>query len=330
MIIWFLIINNPYSVVKLKKVCGKFKYYAWFSDLQSLTLALSEQIILSAFSLESIFEALIKSKKPATFTTLSNLDNEYLSFILANCLFFANLCESLADLKYSDPLSLCSNIPINTLKALTDNNINAHLLMECFKKLGYEHPLQTYFDLEEPVRQLFLDNTYAVTEIMTALNKKTQTLQYLNSLGINAMITIFSSHYEYISRIKRGVNLEQEFAPKLNSANEFKPALKEFIQSIKAEQSNSQRLLRSTLTTEDIKNYLDEKTGYLVDIPVTLDGDLFDLETLTSLPADARGYRLHPKSNEKFLLSEIQPAKRLYENLNKLLEENQRNACLNP
>ena len=64
----------------------------------------------------------------------------------------------------------------------------------------------------------------------------------------------------------------------------------------------------------------------MVNIPVLLDGDLFDLDTLIGLKKDAQGYRAHPLNGDKFLLSNLQPAKNVQRKIEKMIENEIENA----
>ncbi|OCH98969.1 hypothetical protein A8135_09440 [Legionella jamestowniensis] len=69
-----------------------------------------------------------------------------------------------------------------------------------------------------------------------------------------------------------------------------------------------------------MEQFKDVKTGKVCNIPVRLDGELFDLKTLENLTPNREGYRINPLTNEQFLLSDLQPAKDIQRNIEKLIQ----------
>jgi hypothetical protein len=229
--------------------------------------------------------------------------------------------KSLAKLGYQDPFTTFFAIEPSLLQLILKDNYNSFELIKFFKKVNYPNPLQTFLNMNANTRTLFLGHEYAATQIMTALyNKGKDPIVYLEKLGTKAMAVMFASEYEYVSRIKRGVNLELEFLPAVVISQELSPALKAFIELVAREQSNSQRLSGVKVAAKDLEPFRDSYTRQIVLVPVRLDGDLFDLETLRDIKPDAEGFRLNPITQEKFLISALQPAKDVQRQLNELIK----------
>lgn len=143
------------------------------------------------------------------------------------------------------------------------------------------------------------------------------------------MITMFNDSNEYVSRIKRGVNLQLEFAPEesssgINIAKEQARAVKiseqlaslqssqvvfEFARGLERKSSNTSRLSRLDISEEDLAEFKDCYTGEIANVPVRLAGDLFDIHTLTQQPDDSEGMKKNPLNGTFFTIANIQPAK---------------------
>ncbi|BCA95164.1 hypothetical protein TUM19329_15250 [Legionella antarctica] len=229
--------------------------------------------------------------------------------------------QGLQKIGHKSPLNTFLALDPVKRKTLLNNTYYSFELIKFFSNNKYPDPLKTFLSIPASSLVLLLNNTYYTTEVMKALisRGKSDPISYLEKLGNDAFITIMSSPEEYTNRIKRGVNLEDEFLPPPVD-NEFSTTLKAFIQFVQQKPENTSRLISLSISKSLLEQFKDDKTGTICNIPVRLDGDLFDLNTLESLTPNREGYRTNPLTNEQFLLSALQPAKDIQRNIEKLIQ----------
>ncbi|ASQ44747.1 hypothetical protein [Legionella clemsonensis] len=320
-----ILLENAYNAGECLKGLIKMGY----QDALALLLSLETPKLINLFnnhynSLE-VIKGFAKLGYQHAFKKLIALPSEQNNLLINNYYNCFETMKSLLKLGYQDPCTTFFSIDSQNRQQIIDNHYNSFELINFFQKINYSNPLQTFLDLDPATRHLYLNNTYAAKEIMWALYRqgKNDPLSYLKKLGNDAFITMANSQYEYVSRIKRGVNLELEFLPAVLVNNEFSPALKAFIKMLDKQESNTSLLEALNIDNKHLEPFRDSYNQKVVNKPVRLDGDLFDLDTLTNLKASKEGYRVNPLTQEKFLLSDLQPAKDVQRRLSEIIENAQ-------
>ena len=259
-----------------------------------------------------------------TLQILQKINNDKLQQMFSHRYDTLELIKAFRNLGCKDPLDDFLNINHDKLNELFNHRYDTIELMKCFNQLNYSDALKTLINLEQATLNLFYQSRYDSIEILKALynSGKRDPIAYFQSLGKDAMITILGSRYEYINRINRGVDLAREFKPVVvvNVDNQYRPELTKFIQDISQKESNQSMITKLRIDTNGLDDCKDCCTGRIVNIPVRLDGDLFDLDFLVNLKQDQEGYRQHPLSGEKFTLRNLQSAKDIQKNLDCLFE----------
>ncbi|MFI4919272.1 MAG: hypothetical protein ACHP65_06930 [Legionellales bacterium] len=95
--------------------------------------------------------------------------------------------------------------------------------------------------------------------------------------------------------------------------NTYSKMTKDYIQSFNAKASNSEIVNTLDLSPEQkvlFEKFLDPISLQCMDIPVSLNGTLYDLNTLVKLP-HVNGIRTNPLTQEDFYVRDIQPARNI-------------------
>lgn len=261
--------------------------------------------------------AKIRCRNPLA--TLTDLKDSTLKLALEKQYDFNGLLETLAQVRYPEPFAKIKAINHERLAMMLDKRYDTIELIKALAQLRYSDPVKELSNLDAAEFSMFCEHRYDVIEIINALSSQgnKDPLGYLQALGTKAMIIIFGARYEYVNRIKRGVDLSAEFKPVIK--DKLSPALVAFETYLKERPSNQEQVEARVFSKGQLDDFKDSKTGELVNIPVRIDGDLFDLSTLTVLKADSDGLRKNPLSGEKFLLSSIQPAKDVQKKLDQII-----------
>jgi hypothetical protein len=143
------------------------------------------------------------------------IQTDILQLMLEDCGTSTDVLKKLFEIGYREPLSRLLNLSKPEIKELFKNKYEACSFLETFKGFGYSDPLQSLFQLDYSMRILLYKNKYEATSIMTALNESSYVsknpLEYLQVLGLSAMIQMFSDRYQYVKKIKAGEDLRLEF-----------------------------------------------------------------------------------------------------------------------
>ncbi|WP_419420738.1 hypothetical protein ACNVED_05430 [Legionella sp. D16C41] len=319
------LLNNHYNSLEVIKGFAKLGYQNAFNKFIELTPEQNNVFVNNHYNCFEVIKGFAKLGYQNAFNKFLALTPEQNNVLVNNHYNCFEVMKSLLKLGHRDPFVTFFSIEPQNRQLILDNHYNSFELINFFQKINYSNPLQTFFDLDPTTRHLYLNNTYAAKEIMSAFYKqgKNDPLSYLKKLGNDAFITMANSQYEYISRIKRGVNLELEFLPAVLVDNEFSSALKAFIKMLDKQESNTSLLEALNVDNKQLEQFRDSYNQKIVNKPVRLDGDLFDLDTLTSLRVDKKGYRANPLTQEKFLLSDLQPAKDVQRKISEVIEHAQ-------
>lgn len=98
------------------------------------------------------------------------------------------------------------------------------------------------------------------------------------------------------------------------------PAMQEYVESFRDRRLNSEVVEEMQLTADEegrFRDYLDPITLMVMDVPVRLEEDLFDLNSLLKLQIDRDGARTNPLNRHKFYARDIQPCR----NANNAIQE---------
>lgn len=164
-----------------------------------------------------------------------------------------------------------------------------------------------------PVYALKLYSVEHLACIFTAPEKFIQVVKVYERLGykdawrILARFTVedledILSHQN--ARVQQGN--KDEVNQLLQQADRYDPAINGLIQSAMTRRSNHDLCSSLGLFASKVPNFQDPGSKKIVNIPVTLDGELFDITTLATLPTDAKGRRSW--QGKTFFLSEVKPA----------------------
>ncbi|MGQ3888602.1 hypothetical protein ACQUW5_06160 [Legionella sp. CNM-1927-20] len=320
-----ILLENAYNAGECLKGLIKIGYQDALALLLSMETPKLTNILNNYYNSLEVIKGFAKLGYQNAFNKFIALTPEQNNLLINNYYNCFEVMKSLLKLGHRDPFITFFSIDPQNRQLIIDNHYNSFELIHFFQKINYSNPLQTFFDLDPTTRHLYLNNTYAAKEIMLASYKqgKSDPLSYLKKLGNDAFITMANSQYEYVSRIQRGVNLELEFLPTVLVNNEFSSSLKAFLELIKKRESNTSLLAELNVDEKQLEQFKDSYTQKLVNKPVRLEGDLFDLDTLLNLKVDKKGYRTNPLTQEKFLLSDLQPAKDVHRKLSELIENAQ-------
>jgi hypothetical protein len=313
--------ENAYETAEFLSGLKKMGYADPLSLILGIDLAKLKYLLENRYEAIEFTKGLLQVGYTSPLNTLLHITQYCLVHLLKNRYEAIEWLKALNNLGYQNSLETLLNINQDKLTQLFNNRYESIELMKFFRNTRYSNPLQTLLDLDNTTLLLFYQNRYEAIEIMKALYStgKSDPVAYLISLGRDAMITMFSSRSEYENRIKRGVDLMREFQPEDRANNEYRPELKKFIQELKAKESNRNVLASVSVDSDNLDDFRDSYTTSVVNIPVRLDGDLFDLDTLVDLKQDREGYRKHPVSGDKFLLSSLQSAKDVQKNFDKMI-----------
>ncbi|OCH98936.1 hypothetical protein A8135_09235 [Legionella jamestowniensis] len=319
------LLENAYNAGECLKGLIKIGYQDALPLLLSIEASKLTDLLNNYYNSLEVIKGFAKLGYQNAFTKFIALTPEQNNVLVNNHYNCFEVMKSLLKLGHRDPFVTFFSIDPQNRQLIIDNHYSSFELINFFQKIKYLNPLQTFLDLDPTTRHLYLDNTYAAKEIMLALYKqgKNDPLSYLKKLGNDAFITMANSQYEYTSRIQRGVNLELEFLPAVLVNNEFSPALKSFINILDKQESNTSLLAALNIDNKQLEQFRDSYNHKIVNKPVRVDGDLFDLDTLTNLKVDKEGYRTNPLTQEKFLLSDLQPAKDVQRKLSEIIENAQ-------
>lgn len=315
------VLTNVSGFTKLLKELGKYKCQDPLSFLQKMDLERFQFIVENYYNVLSFvakMDAIYET--PLFVITRPQLDT--LKIIIDAHYDIGALITEVNKLGYEKPFDTIVNLSQPLLKKLCDNRGNVTALLACFNQCGEADPVSKLLSLDGATYALFCDKQYQVVEILNALKSRNtqKPIDYLIGLGLSAMTVILNSYFAYSSQIKRGVDLYLEFKPTPKIDNNYKPELTAFITLLQQKPSFATRLEGLNTDSLDLSDYKDSFTVKLLNIPVRLDGDLFDLNTLSSLFADNDGYRINPCNGQKFLLRDIQPAKDVAKRLEQLID----------
>lgn len=90
------------------------------------------------------------------------------------------------------------------------------------------------------------------------------------------------------------------------------PAMQEYVESFRNRRKNSEVVDEMHLNVEEegrFRDYIDPITLMVMDVPVRLEEDYFDLDSLLKLPIDGDGARTNPLNRHKFYARDIQPCR---------------------
>jgi len=112
--------------------------------------------------------------------------------------------------------------------------------------------------------------------------------------------------------------------------HDFSAAMQAYINSFKDKTKNSVLYTNLTVTEaekkslEQFEDFFDSVSLELIDIPVAVNGNTYDLQTLLDQPAIADGQREEPNTRLTFYLRDIQPARHIANAIQRELEKLQK------
>lgn len=304
------IFNNPAVTMQaLTSLKNKFKYTKPLVILSEISRLQFEDLLLNYTEIFDAISILSKLEYSEPVKLFFSLESDGILLLRKNYKSSLVVMQGLIELGNKHPLDTFLHMDSVKRKILLENTQNLSGLIKFFSAQHYINPSEVLLNLSESTLELFLKNVEGVVSVMNKLSLQgiNNPPEYLNKLGALAIQKILRNREVYLSKIEKGANLEKEFTSNPWNDQMTYP-LRAFIGNIGKKNSNTTRLAALGLVINK-DNIRDTKTMKIPDVPVRLDGDLFDLDTLTSLKADHKGYRNHPSSQRPFLLNEIQPAK---------------------
>lgn len=315
------VLTNVHGFTKLLQNLEKYKCQDPLSYLQKMDLNRFELILNNHYSILSFVDKM-DAIYNEPFFVLTKPQMTELKTIIDNHYDIGELITDVNKLGYEKPFDTILKLSQPVLKKLCDKRYNATELFKCFKRFGETDPVTKLMNLDDATYTLLCDKQYEATQILNALlsQRTPKPIDYLLDLGLNAMTVILNDEYSYSNRIKLGVDLSSLFPPIAKVDSNYKPELTAFINQLAQKPSYTERMEGLNIDDRDLVDFKDCYTSRLTNTPVRLDGDLFDLTTLSSLSADRYGYRINPTNSQKFLLRDIQPAKDVAKSLEKIIE----------
>lgn len=104
-----------------------------------------------------------------------------------------------------------------------------------------------------------------------------------------------------------------------NKLNIFSKTTQAYVDGFKNKTSHVKAIEIASLSSDAFEEYCDPISAEIMNIPVRVNGHVYDLETLTKLPERQDGTREDPLSREEFYLRDIQPAFDLEEKIKEKL-----------
>lgn len=263
------------------------------------------------------------------------------NMLVENAYAVETIVTSLRSLNYSLPFKSLVETGQETLSIMLKHPYETKDLLTALKNRGYLDPLRTLSNLKDATFPLFCQKQYEAIIIINAI-KEEDPVAYLEQLGHDAMSTIFKKSYEYEKKIAQGTDLKKEFAPRepasssniMNQIRDMKNHMRalEQMQSLMAfakEVSlnrNTDCLSSLNLNEDKLAKFQDASTGKIAEVPVRLNGILFDYNTLINLPTckgDSNvlgGIRKNPLDGTGFSLLSLQPARDIQQAIDELME----------
>jgi hypothetical protein len=350
-----LMLNSADNLIKLNKFFIKQNNHQWLSELSSFPQDRLEILLQKSSDTTQLLTGL-KERGYPPLATIKNIDKDYLILMLEKSYDISGLLRDSADI-YKDLLSVILKIDLTNLQFILKNRYDTTKLMDTLKNLGFNDPLTKLLSIKSEYRELiynkrydaiqfieffqkiypklnplnlllslptdrltiFFDKRYDATQIMTALHdQELNPLTKLQDLNTDDLTTIFNNCLEYVNRIRRGIDILDEFRYKPVRANNIiSPKLSQLIISQAGLSNNRDKVKEFKI---DLPLDLLDHNCQVMTIPVRLDGELFDYLDLSKLPEDKDGYRTNPNSGDKFCLHDIQPAMDVQKRLDKLFD----------
>lgn len=128
-------------------------------------------------------------------------------------------------------------------------------------------------------------------------------------------IYLGSQTFEEILKYYKNTRDVIDFNEHIKDLYPMSNALQQFVDILKKKEENS-KLCKDLEIHDKFKCPI---TYQIMDIPVTLDGYSFDLKSLEKLPTDFNLLRYHPITNNKFHFLEINPNRKLQNQINNII-----------